>query len=123
VTNAVIGDMTQDIALGMFSRPAMVGKLIVRRIQQDRPDAGLRRAYAPDPWRWPPSDRRSARPAAYVNEGGSAARALRADVAAEAAARQTYEALIRRREDAGRTNYSPACSRARSPMPIGSSCQ
>jgi Mn-containing catalase len=39
--------------------------------------------------------------AAYVNEGGNVVRDLRADIAAEAGARQTYEALIKLAPDAG----------------------
>jgi Mn-containing catalase len=38
---------------------------------------------------------------AYVNEGGNMIRDLRADIAAEAGARQTYEALIKLSPDAG----------------------
>ena len=43
----------------------------------------------------------SAWTAAYVNEGGNVVRDLRANIAAEAGARQTYEALIKRCEDEG----------------------
>ena len=39
--------------------------------------------------------------AAYVNEGGNVIRDLRADIAAEAGARQTYEALIKLAPDDG----------------------
>src|SRR5262249_19802494 len=39
--------------------------------------------------------------AAYINEGGNVVRDLRADIAAEAGARQTYEALIKHCSDAG----------------------
>ena len=39
--------------------------------------------------------------AAYVNEGGNVVRDLRADIAAEAGARQTYEALIKLAPDKG----------------------
>jgi Mn-containing catalase len=39
--------------------------------------------------------------AAYVNEGGNVVRDLRADIAAEAGARQTYEALIKLSPDEG----------------------
>jgi Mn-containing catalase len=38
---------------------------------------------------------------AYVNEGGNVVRDLRADIAAEAGARQTYEALIKVAPDEG----------------------
>jgi Mn-containing catalase len=38
---------------------------------------------------------------AYVNEGGNVVRDLRADIAAEAGARQTYEALIKLAPDEG----------------------
>src|SRR6202167_1039092 len=39
--------------------------------------------------------------AAYINEGGNVVRDLRADIAAEAGARQTYEALIKACDDEG----------------------
>ena len=38
---------------------------------------------------------------AYINEGGNVVRDLRADIAAEAGARQTYEALIKLSPDEG----------------------
>jgi Mn-containing catalase len=39
--------------------------------------------------------------ASYINEGGNVVRDLRANIAAEAGARQTYEALIKRTDDEG----------------------
>jgi Mn-containing catalase len=44
---------------------------------------------------------RQAWSSAYVNEGGNVVRDLRADIAAEAGARQTYEALIKCAPDQG----------------------
>jgi Mn-containing catalase len=43
----------------------------------------------------------SAWTAAYINEGGNVVRDLRANIASEAGARQTYEALIKRTKDEG----------------------
>jgi len=43
----------------------------------------------------------SAWTAAYINEGGNVVRDLRADIAAEAGARQTYESLMKYSEDEG----------------------
>ena len=39
--------------------------------------------------------------ASYINEGGDVVRDLRADIAAEAGARQTYEALVNLAPDEG----------------------
>jgi Mn-containing catalase len=43
----------------------------------------------------------SAWSATYINEGGNVVRDLRANIAAEAGARQTYEALIHHTKDSG----------------------
>ncbi len=43
----------------------------------------------------------SAWTASYINEGGNVVRDLRANIASEAGARQTYEALIHHTKDAG----------------------
>jgi hypothetical protein len=51
--------------------------------------------------------------AAYINEGGNVVRDLRANIAAEAGARQTYEALIKgmRRREYQKGNHPPADAR------------
>ncbi len=103
VENAGIRDMLQDIALEEFSHLEMVGKLIAlhtSRIDQTPVyDAPLFRLKGGGPhfldsqgvcWT-----------AAYINEGGNVVRDLRANIASEAGARQTYEALIKASDDEG----------------------
>ena len=47
--------------------------------------------------------------AAYIQEGGNVARVLRANISAEAGARQTYEVLIKACEDEGtKEDISPS---------------
>jgi Mn-containing catalase len=103
ITNAAIRDMLQDIALEEFSHLEMVGELIVQHTskidQTPVYDAPMFQIRGIGPHLV--DSQGSAWTAAYVNEGGNVVRDLRADVAAEAGARQTYEALIRRCEDAG----------------------
>ena len=103
VEDAGIRDMLQDIALEEFSHLEMVGKLIEQHTQQDRPDAGLRRAAVQLRGVGPHflDSQGSCWTAAYINEGGNVVRDLRADIAAEAGARQTYEALIKACDDEG----------------------
>jgi Mn-containing catalase len=96
VENAGFRDMLQDIALEEFSHLEMVGKLIAQHTskmdQTSVYDAPLFKIKGGGPhfldsqgvcWT-----------AAYINEGGNVVRDLRANIAAEAGARQTYEALI-----------------------------
>lgn len=101
VTDPGIRDMLQDIAMEEFSHLEMVGQLIVqhtRKIDQ----AGVYEAPLFSVRGVGPhllDSQGSAWTAAYVNEGGNVVRDLRADVAAEAGARQTYEALIKHCSD------------------------
>ena len=103
VENAGIRDMLQDIALEEFSHLEMVGKLIAQhtsKIDQTAVyDAPLFRLKGGGPHfldsqgiHWT---------AAYINEGGNVVRDLRANIASEAGARQTYEALIKASNDEG----------------------
>ncbi|MBN9508009.1 MAG: manganese catalase family protein [Alphaproteobacteria bacterium] len=103
VEDAGIRDMLQDIAIEEFGHLEMVGKLIEQHTR------GLSEA---DVFASPLFRIRGIGPhfldsqgqawtAAYINEGGNVVRDLRADIAAEAGARQTYEALIKATTDEG----------------------
>jgi Mn-containing catalase len=98
-----IRDMLQDIAIEEFSHLEMVGRMIEQHTERGDKDAAYNstlfavRGIGPhlvdscgQAWS-----------AAYVNEGGNVVRDLRADIAAEAGARQTYEALIKLAPDDG----------------------
>jgi len=103
ITDAGIRDMLQDIAIEEFSHLEMVGKLI----EQHTRDLNQTDAYAATLFRIRGigphlvDSQGQAWTAAYVNEGGNVVRDLRADIAAEAGARQTYEALIKMSPDNG----------------------
>jgi Mn-containing catalase len=103
VENAAIRDMLQDIAIEEFSHLEMVGKLIAqhtRNLDQTAVyDAPLLKLKGGGPHFL--DSHGSAWTAAYINEGGNVVRDLRANIAAEAGARQTYEALINACEDEG----------------------
>jgi Mn-containing catalase len=103
VEDAGIRDMLQDIAIEEFSHLEMVGKLIAQhtsKIDQTKVyDAPLFRLKGVGPHFL--DSQGSCWTAAYINEGGIVVRDLRANIAAEAGARQTYEALIDACEDAG----------------------
>ncbi len=103
VENAAIRDMLQDIAIEEFSHLEMVGKLIAQhtsRIDQTGVyDAPLFKLKGGGPHFL--DSQGSCWTAAYINEGGNVVRDLRANIAAEAGARQTYEALINACEDEG----------------------
>jgi len=103
VTDAGIRDMLQDIAIEEFSHLEVVGKLIEQHTskldQTPVYDAPLFRIRGMGPHFV--DSHGSAWTAAYINEGGNVVRDLRADIAAEAGARQTYEALIKACEDEG----------------------
>lgn len=103
VENAGIRDMLQDIAVEEFSHLEMVGKLIAQHTSEvdQTPvyDAPIFKLKGVGPhfldsqgvcWT-----------AAYIQEGGNVVRDLRANISAEAGARQTYEALIKACEDEG----------------------
>lgn len=103
VTDAGIRDMLQDIAIEEFSHLEMVGKLIEQHTSKlDQADvyaAPLFRIRGMGPHFV--DSQGQAWSAAYINEGGNVVRDLRADIAAEAGARQTYEALIKACKDDG----------------------
>jgi Mn-containing catalase len=103
VEDAAIRDMLQDIALEEFSHLEMVGRMIEQHTERGGKDAAYKstlfalRGVGPhlvdscgQAWT-----------AAYVNEGGNVVRDLRSDIASEAGARQTYEALLKIAPDAG----------------------
>lgn len=103
VTDAGIRDMLQDIAIEEFSHLEMVGKLIEQHTskldQTPVYEAPLFRIRGMGPHFV--DSQGNTWTAAYINEGGNVVRDLRADVAAEAGARQTYEALIKACTDDG----------------------
>jgi Mn-containing catalase len=98
-----IRDMLQDIAFEEFSHLEMVGKLIEQHTAKlDEADA-----YASPLFRLRGigphlvDAEGQAWSAAYVQEGANVVRDLRADIAAEAGARQTYECLVKAAPDEG----------------------
>jgi len=106
VEDPAIRDMLQDIAIEEFSHLEMVGRMIEQHTEKsDARDAAYRstlfavRGIGPHLV----DSKGQAWTAAYVNEGGNVVRDLRADIAAEAGARQTYEALIKLSQDEGST--------------------
>ena len=103
VTNPGIRDMLQDIAMEEFSHLEMVGKLIVQHTakldQTAVYDAPLFQMKGVGPHLV--DSQGSAWSGTYVQEGGNVVRDLRANIASEAGARQTYEALINRCSDEG----------------------
>ena len=103
VENAGIRDMLQDIAMEEFSHLEMVGKLIAAhtsKIDQTAVyDAPLFKLKGGGPHFV--DSQGSCWTAAYINEGGNVVRDLRANISAEAGARQTYEALIKACDDDG----------------------
>jgi len=98
-----IRDMLQDIAIEEFSHLEMVGRLTEAHTRKSQQDAAYNstlfavRGVGPHFL----DAMGSAWSAKYVNEGGDVVRDLRADIAAEAGARQTYEALINLAPDEG----------------------
>jgi Mn-containing catalase len=95
--------MLQDIAIEEFGHLEMVGKMIAQhtsKIQQSKTfEAPLFALKGVGPHfldsmgvHWT---------ASYLNEGGNVVRDLRADIAAEAGARQTYEGLMKHCDDDG----------------------
>jgi Mn-containing catalase len=103
VENAAIRDMLQDIAIEEFSHLEMVGRMIEQHTEKGDKDAAYKstlfaiRGIGPHLV----DSQGAAWTAAYVNEGGNVVRDLRADIAAEAGARQTYEALLKLAPDEG----------------------
>lgn len=91
-----IRDMLQDIAIEEFSHLEMVGRLIENHTRNvDQTEAFQSTLFAVR-GKGPHflDSQGQAWTAAYLNEGGDVVLDLRADIAAEAGARQTYEALI-----------------------------
>lgn len=103
VENAGIKDMLQDIAIEEFSHLEMVGKLIEAHTKNvDQTEAFKSTLFAVRGQGPHFLDSQGvAWTAAYLNEGGDVVRDLRANLAAEAGARQTYEALIKLAPDSG----------------------
>jgi len=97
--------MLQDIAIEEFSHLEMVGKLIAQHTskldQSGVLDAPLIKIKGGGPHFL--DSQGSCWTAAYINEGGNVVRDLRANIAAEAGVRQTYEALINACDDEGTT--------------------
>lgn len=103
IEDAGIKDMLQDIAIEEFGHLEMVGKMIEYHTKNvDQTEAYKSTLFAVrgmgphfldsqgNTWT-----------ASYLNEGGDVVRDLRANIAAEAGARQTYEALIKLATDEG----------------------
>lgn len=106
VEDAGIRDMLQDIAIEEFSHLEMVGKLIESHTKDtDQTDVYKSTLFAVRGIGPHFLDSQgSAWTASYINEGGDVVRDLRANIAAEAGARQTYEALIKLATDEGTKN-------------------
>jgi Mn-containing catalase len=103
VENAGIRDMLQDIAIEEFSHLEMVGKLIEAHTKNtDQTEAYKSTLFAVRGIGPHFLDSQgNAWTANYLNEGGDVVRDLRANIAAEAGARQTYEELIKLATDQG----------------------
>ncbi len=103
VENAGIRDMLQDIAIEEFGHLEMVGKLIEGHTKNvDQTDAYKSTLFAVRGMGPHFLDSQGvAWSATYIQEGGDVVRDLRANIAAEAGARQTYEALIKLATDEG----------------------
>jgi len=105
ITDPSIRDMLQDIAIEEFSHLEVVGKLIEQHTstlnQEDVYAAPLFRVKGVGPHFL--DSQGCAWTASYINEGGNVVRDLRANIASEAGARQTYEALINASTDEGTT--------------------
>ncbi|MBE9122741.1 manganese catalase family protein [Tychonema sp. LEGE 07199] len=101
--DAGIKDMLQDIAIEEFSHLEMVGKMIEMHTKNvDQTEAYKSTLFAVRGVGPHLLDSQGqAWSGAYVNEGGDVVRDLRANIGAEAGARQTYEALIKLAPDAG----------------------
>lgn len=103
IEDSGIKDMLQDIAVEEFSHLEMIGKLIeVHTKNVDQTDAYKSTLFAVR-GKGPHflDSNGSAWTATYLNEGGDVVRDLRANIAAEAGARTTYESLIKLAPDAG----------------------
>ncbi|WP_016949195.1 manganese catalase family protein [Anabaena sp. PCC 7108] len=103
VENSGIRDMLQDIAIEEFGHLEMVGQLIEAHTKNtDQTEAYKSSLFAVRGVGPHFLDSQgNAWSAKYLNEGGDVVRDLRANIAAEAGARQTYEALIKLATDEG----------------------
>lgn len=103
VENAGIKDMLQDIAIEEFGHLEMVGKMIEAHTKNvDQTEAYKSTLFAVRGMGPHLLDSQgNTWTASYVNEGGDVVRDLRANIAAEAGARQTYEELIKLATDEG----------------------
>ncbi|NJL87216.1 MAG: manganese catalase family protein [Leptolyngbyaceae cyanobacterium SM1_1_3] len=106
VENQGIKDMLQDIAIEEFGHLEMVGKLIeahTKGAKQAGQEAAFNSSLFAVRGVGPHflDSQGSAWTAAYLNEGGNVVRDLRANIGAEAGARQTYESLIKIAPDSG----------------------
>ncbi|HEY9849270.1 MAG TPA: manganese catalase family protein [Leptolyngbyaceae cyanobacterium] len=101
--HAGIRDMLQDIAIEEFSHLEVVGRMIEQHTKNvDQTEAYKSTLFAIRGVGPHFLDSQGAAwSAKYINEGGDVVRDLRADIAAEAGARQTYEELIKLAPDAG----------------------
>ena len=103
VENPGIKDMLQDIAIEEFGHLEMVGKMIeahtknVDQTEVYKSTLFALRGMGPHFL----DSQGNAWTASYLNEGGDVVRDLRANIAAEAGARQTYEDLIKLATDEG----------------------
>ncbi|PSN11386.1 catalase [filamentous cyanobacterium CCT1] len=103
VEDAGIKDMLQDIAIEEFGHLEMVGKLIeIHTKNTDQTEAYNSTLFAVRGMGPHFLDSQGNNwTASYLNEGGDVVRDLRANIAAEAGARQTYESLIKLATDEG----------------------
>lgn len=103
VENTGIRDMLQDIAIEEFGHLEMVGRLIEAHTKNvDQTEAYKSTLFAVRGMGPHFLDSQgNAWSANYLNEGGDVVRDLRANIAAEAGARQTYEELIKLCPDQG----------------------
>ncbi|WP_017718691.1 manganese catalase family protein [Kamptonema formosum] len=101
--HAGIRDMLQDIAIEEFSHLEVVGRLIEAHTKNvDQTEAFRSTLFAVRGMGPHFLDSQGiAWSAKYLNEGGHIVRDLRADIAAEGGARQTYEELVKLAPDAG----------------------
>ncbi|MEB3281815.1 MAG: manganese catalase family protein [Lyngbya sp.] len=92
-----IRDMLQDIAVEEFSHLEMIGRLIENHTRNVDQSEAFKSTLFAVRGKGPHflDSQGQAWTAAYLNEGGDVVRDLRADIAAEAGARQTYEQLIK----------------------------
>jgi Mn-containing catalase len=106
VENSGIRDLLQDIAIEEFGHLEMVGKLIEAHTKNVDQTAAYKSTLFAIRGMGPHflDSQGNTWTASYLNEGGNVVRDLRANIAAEAGARQTYEELIKLATDEGTKN-------------------